>query len=137
MPDMSDNTDVSIIDDLHEQSSPSMLSLPSSGTPTPTPSVSLPTKHESMLGHFARKTILRRKKKLIVSLLPTPVDDNTEDETTSAAMRQRERALLKWCEGFGAVRRFERRENGNLHVHWRDSEVVDMVSLYNLLALMT
>lgn len=43
-----------------------------------------------------------------------------------------EEALLAWCELHGAVRRFERRENGDIHVYWKEWEVADTVSLLPL-----
>lgn len=88
-----------------------------------------------MFASFARKTVRRRKKKLIVSWMAAPVpstDDYGRSQIAAAREREqslREDALLRWCESFGVVRRFERRENGDIHVYWKEWEVADTVSL--------
>ncbi|KAI0691866.1 hypothetical protein BC835DRAFT_1359611, partial [Cytidiella melzeri] len=133
MPDMSDNADVSIIDDLYESACIDSGSL---SAPAPPPPSFLPLKQESLFSTLARKTIRRRKRKVIVTCSPAESDEYSEEDMGQAHMaaarrereqKLREEALLGWCEGFGVVRRFERKENGNVHVYWRECEVAEMV----------
>ncbi|KAI0776393.1 hypothetical protein BC629DRAFT_1290483 [Irpex lacteus] len=112
---MSDNTDVTIIDDLHDLPSPHPT-LPPPMPGSSTPSFFLPQKQEGLFASLARKTVRRRKKKLIVC----GMDSHFNEE-----------ALLAWCELHGAVRRFERRENGDIHVYWKEWEVADTVCRVN------
>ncbi|KAI0088790.1 hypothetical protein BDY19DRAFT_147077 [Irpex rosettiformis] len=134
MPDMSDNTDVSIIDDMYE---PTSLE-PTLPPPTPgssTPSFFLPPKQEGLFASFARKTVRRRKKKLIVSWLSgqiTSTDGLGRSQYGTAREREqrlREDRLLKWCESFGVVRRFERRENGYPHTRFNHIPTLRMSAL--------
>ena len=37
-------------------------------------------------------------------------------------------AVVDWCKKFGEVRRVERKDNGTVHIHWKEWEVADMVS---------
>ena len=52
------------------------------------------------------------------------------DDLRHREMEQRRRVqnVVKWCESFGPVRRIEKKEDGSLHVYWKDWEVADMVS---------
>ena len=83
----------------------------------------------------------RRKKKLVITSIPTQVFEDPEDEAEAriaAQRRQREEkrryeCIVQWCENFGVVRRFERKDDGSIHVYWRDWEVADTVSTFRSL----
>ena len=72
---------------------------------------------------------------------PVPsTDDYGRSQIAAAREREqslREDALLRWCESFGVVRRFERRENGDIHVYWKEWEVADTVSLLFIFKLLS
>ena len=82
----------------------------------------------------------RRKKKLVISgapLEPSLPRASSSISPVQAAEdlyhRQQERQrrvdnVVKWCESFGTLRRIETKEDGSLHVYWKDWEVADMVS---------
>lgn len=118
--------------------------LPPPSPDTPSPSFFLPAKQETNpLLKLARRTMRRRKKKLVIACIPAHAVDDPEDEgqaRIAAQRRQREEkrryeCIVKWCESFGVVRRFERNNDGSIHVYWRDWEVADMVSSFPLLCI--
>lgn len=80
-----------------------------------------------------RRRMRRRKKKLVVTCLSTePLPEGEANAELAAFRRERDlrrkhEAVMRWCETFGEVRRFERKPDGSLHVYWRDWEVADMV----------
>lgn len=94
---------------------------------------------------LARRTILRRKKKLVITCIPSQAEEEPEDEGQAQIRAQRRErieqrrydCIVQWCENFGVVRRFERKDDGSLHVYWRDWEVADMVSLHALAIFLT
>ena len=45
-----------------------------------------------------------------------------------AEQQRRVQNVVRWCESFGPVRKIETKEDGSLHVYWKDWEVADMVS---------
>lgn len=60
-----------------------------------------------------------------------PGDQAPSDLDTERRQRERKKRyenVVHWCENFGALRKIERKEDGSLHVYWRDWEVADMVS---------
>ena len=42
--------------------------------------------------------------------------------------QRRVQNVVRWCESFGPVKKVETKEDGSLHVYWKDWEVADMVS---------
>lgn len=41
--------------------------------------------------------------------------------------QRRVQNVVKWCESFGTLRKIETKDDGSLHVYWKDWEVADMV----------
>ncbi|KAI0945299.1 hypothetical protein AcW1_001549 [Taiwanofungus camphoratus] len=112
------------------------LPLPSPGTPSP--SFFNPQRPQSFFSSLALKRRARRrgKKLVITGVLPFtesdhwPGDQAPSDLDTERRQRERKKRyenVVHWCENFGALRKIERKEDGSLHVYWRDWEVADMV----------
>ncbi|KAI0761544.1 hypothetical protein BD413DRAFT_441356, partial [Trametes elegans] len=96
-----------------------MLPPPSLSTPSPSffcPNQWLPLLFASLMGRRRR-----RKKKLVISGAPLELGPSR------ALSRQCVQNTVKWCESFGPVRKIETKEDGSLHVYWKDWEVADMV----------
>ena len=55
---------------------------------------------------------------------------SAQDDLRLRQVEQRRRVqnVVRWCESFGPVRKIETKEDGSLHVYWKDWEVADMVS---------
>lgn len=76
---------------------------------------------------------------MVITCIPTETVEDPEDEgqaRIAALRRERENrrrydCVVNWCEAFGVVRRFERKDDGSIHVYWRDWEVADMVSAFH------
>ncbi|KAI0337618.1 hypothetical protein BDW22DRAFT_862553 [Trametopsis cervina] len=129
MPDLTDTPDTPAANEL--DFFPLEPTLPPPSPDVPTPSLFLPAKPESLLSSLARKAIRRRKKKLVISVMPSPYDDDSDGEAgrmrRAREQKQRDDHILRWCDNLGTVRHFECLD-GDFHVYWRDSEVAEMVS---------
>ncbi|OCH84336.1 hypothetical protein OBBRIDRAFT_415717 [Obba rivulosa] len=110
------------------------LPLPSPGTPTA--SFFFPPRPPSLFA--ALRLSKRRKRKLVIS--GAPFSEGTETHAFARAalgaedlalrrgeQRRRYENVVRWCEGFGALRKIERKDDGSLHVYWKDWEVADRV----------
>ncbi|OBZ78015.1 hypothetical protein A0H81_02307 [Grifola frondosa] len=121
---------------------PSEPTLPLPSPRTPTASFLSPPRAQSFFSLSALKSRTRRRKKLVISggplavepirhgAPPTPQDQYLD--ALNAGRREREQRLCHenvrhWCEGFGAVRKIERKEDGSLHVYWKEWQIADMV----------
>ncbi|KAI0674111.1 hypothetical protein C8Q78DRAFT_1075791 [Trametes maxima] len=115
------------------------LPLPSPSTPSPSFLVPTPRAHSFLASLKSRQR--RRRKKLVISGVPLELAVSTSRassavspaqaaEDLQARARERERRVqnvTRWCESFGPVRKMETKEDGSLHVYWKDWEVADMV----------
>lgn len=120
-----------------EDSEPEKPTLPLPSPGEPTASFFLPeAPPKNFLSALARRRLRRRKKKLVITCLGEPqlpegaVNAELAASRRERDLRRRQESIMHWCESFGPVRRFERKNDGSLHVHWRDWEVADMVSAF-------
>lgn len=104
------------------------LPLPSPGTPTASFLVSPQQRSQSFFALPFMKGSKRRDKKLVITGVPLEdADDGRETDWKTTEKRRRYGNVVRWCEGFGEVRKIERKPDGTLHVFWRDWESADMV----------
>lgn len=104
------------------------LPLPSPGTPTASFLVSPQQRSQSFFALPFMKGSKRRDKKLVITGVPLEdADDGRETDWKATEKRRRYENVVRWCEGFGEVRKIERKPDGTLHVFWRDWESADMV----------
>ncbi|KAI1798418.1 hypothetical protein LXA43DRAFT_968729 [Ganoderma leucocontextum] len=113
------------------------LPLPSPGTPSPSFLVPSPRPQSFFASITGRPK--RRKKKLVISGAPlelsqprtssliTPVQAAEDLYHRKQEQQRRVQNVVKWCESFGTLRKIETREDGSLHVYWKNWEVADMV----------
>ncbi|PIL27318.1 hypothetical protein GSI_10465 [Ganoderma sinense ZZ0214-1] len=113
------------------------LPLPSPGTPSPSFLVPSPRPQSFFASITGRPK--RRKKKLVISGAPLDLSRSRTSSSISSVQavedlhhRQQEQQrrvqnVVKWCESFGTLRKIETKEDGSLHVYWKDWEVADMV----------
>ncbi|KAI0746510.1 hypothetical protein C8Q80DRAFT_1271394 [Daedaleopsis nitida] len=113
------------------------LPLPSPGTPSPSFLVPSPRPQSFFASITGRQR--RRKKKLVISGAPLELAQSRSSSSVSntqtsddhrhrqAEQQRRVHNVVKWCESFGPVRKIETKDDGSLHVYWRDWEVADMV----------
>lgn len=117
------------------------LPLPSPSTPSPSFLVPSPRPQSFFATITGRQR--RRKKKLVISGAPLELTQSRSSSSVSGGAsddyqhRQQEQQrrvqnVVKWCESFGPVKRVEAKDDGSLHVYWRDWEVADMVSVRTL-----
>ncbi|CDO75631.1 hypothetical protein BN946_scf184840.g14 [Trametes cinnabarina] len=127
-------------------SPPPQPTLPLPSPSTPSPSFLVPTPRSQSFFASLKGKPRRRKKKLVISGAPlefhlsrassslqaqTPAQ-GTEQQLQLQQLRALERSrrvqnVIKWCESFGPVRKIDTKEDGSLHVYWKDWEVADMV----------
>ncbi|EMD31928.1 hypothetical protein CERSUDRAFT_88559, partial [Gelatoporia subvermispora B] len=136
--DMGSSKNTSFVDmTVDERSTPPpepTLPLPSPGTPTA--SFLFPTRPPSLFS--ALKRTKRRARKLVIS--GAPLSEGVETAAFSKAhlsdldlahrkaeQKRRYENAIKWCENFGPLRKVERKDDGSLHVYWKDREVADTV----------
>ncbi|KAI0819481.1 hypothetical protein BC628DRAFT_1026971 [Trametes gibbosa] len=120
-------------------SPPPQPTLPLPSPSTPSPSFLIPTPRSQSFFASLTNRQRRRKKKLVISGTPLMLDQGRTSSSMSAkhesediqrrAIEQQRRVenVIKWCESFGPTRKIERKEDGSLHVYWKDWEVADMV----------
>ncbi|TFK91918.1 hypothetical protein K466DRAFT_481729 [Polyporus arcularius HHB13444] len=112
------------------------LPLPSPSTPSPSFLVPSPRPQSFFATITGRQR--RRKKKLVISGAPLELTQSRSSSSVSGGAsddyqhRQQEQQrrvqnVVKWCESFGPVKRVDAKDDGSLHVYWRDWEVADMV----------
>lgn len=113
------------------------LPLPSPSTPSPSFLVPSPRPQSFFASITGRQR--RRKKKLVISGAPLELNLSRSSSSVSnaqssddyhhrqAEQQRRVQNVVKWCESFGPVRKIETKEDGSLHVYWKDWEVADMV----------
>ena len=113
------------------------LPLPSPSTPSPSFLVPSPRPQSFFASITGRQR--RRKKKLVISGAPLELGQSRSSSSMSPTspledlqqrrleQQRRVQNVVKWCESFGAVRKIETRDDGSLHVYWKDWEVADMV----------
>ncbi|KAI0658968.1 hypothetical protein C8Q70DRAFT_916120 [Cubamyces menziesii] len=107
------------------------LPLPSPSTPSPSFLVPTPRSQSFFASLTGRQR--RRRKKLVISGAPLDLNaSRTPQSTAEAELRANERArrvqnVVKWCESFGPVRKIDTKDDGSLHVYWKDWEAADMV----------
>ncbi|PCH45098.1 hypothetical protein WOLCODRAFT_155105, partial [Wolfiporia cocos MD-104 SS10] len=63
----------------------------------------------------------RRKKKLVIAGVLAGAGAGAAEQA------RRYENVVRWCRGFGETRKIERREDGSLHVYWKEWEVADRV----------
>ncbi|EJF58969.1 hypothetical protein DICSQDRAFT_66018 [Dichomitus squalens LYAD-421 SS1] len=95
------------------------LPLPSPSTPSPSFLVPSPRPQSFFATITGRQK--RRKKKLVISGAPLEIGQ------PRASSSRRMQNVVKWCESFGPLRKIETKEDGSLHVYWKDWEVADRV----------
>ncbi|GBE87628.1 hypothetical protein SCP_1103050 [Sparassis crispa] len=137
------------VQDFHLPDIPVAPSLPPSPPPEPTlplPSPSMPSQsflvpqrpHTFFSALALKRRLRRRAKKLVISGIEGPdalasvqqlrnPHDEAERERRIEERRRRLTNVVHWCESFGALRKVERKDDGSLHVYWRQWEVADMV----------
>ncbi|KAI0718381.1 hypothetical protein C8T65DRAFT_570799 [Cerioporus squamosus] len=112
------------------------LPLPSPSTPSPSFLVPSPRPQSFFATITGRQR--RRKKKLVISGAPLELTQSRSSSSVSGApsddyqhrqqeQQRRVQNVVRWCESFGPVKRVEAKDDGSLHVYWRDWEVADMV----------
>ncbi|KAI0646108.1 hypothetical protein C8Q79DRAFT_647103 [Trametes meyenii] len=120
-------------------SPPPQPTLPLPSPSTPSPSLLVPTPRAQSFFASLKGRQRRRRRKLVISGAPlelgvsrasSSVSPSQAAEDMHARERERERRVhnvTRWCESFGPVRKMETKEDGSLHVYWKDWEVADMV----------
>ncbi|KAI0764021.1 hypothetical protein BD413DRAFT_616050 [Trametes elegans] len=120
-------------------SPPPEPTLPLPSPSTPSPSFLVPNQRPPSLFASLKGRRGRRRKKLVISGAPLELGLGRASSSVSAVLTQddmqhrvyeqqrRVQNVVKWCESFGPVRKIETKENGSLHVYWKDWEVADMV----------
>ncbi|KAI9058059.1 hypothetical protein FKP32DRAFT_1298462 [Trametes sanguinea] len=126
-------------------SPPPQPTLPLPSPSTPSPSFLVPTPRSQSFFASLKSRQKRRKKKLVISGAPLELHASRASSSLQAQapaegaeqlLQQQQRALersrrvqnvVKWCESFGPVRKIDTKEDGSLHVYWKDWEVADMV----------
>ncbi|KAL7284346.1 hypothetical protein ACG7TL_001635 [Trametes sanguinea] len=124
-------------------SPPPQPTLPLPSPSTPSPSFLVPTPRSQSFFASLKSRQKRRKKKLVISGAPLELHASrassslqAQAPTEAAEQLQQQRALersrrvqnvVKWCESFGPVRKIDTKDDGSLHVYWKDWEVADMV----------
>lgn len=121
-------------------SPPPQPTLPLPSPSTPSPSLFLPAPRSQSFFASLTNRQRRRRKKLVISGSPLYVDLGRASSSLSASQvaedarnrvveqQRRVENVIKWCESFGPTRKIEKKEDGSLHVYWKDWEVADMVS---------
>ncbi|KAH9855626.1 hypothetical protein C2E23DRAFT_866720 [Lenzites betulinus] len=120
-------------------SPPPQPTLPLPSPSTPSPSLFLPAPRSQSFFASLTNRQRRRRKKLVISGSPLYVDLGRASSSLSASQvaedarnrvveqQRRVENVIKWCESFGPTRKIEKKEDGSLHVYWKDWEVADMV----------
>ncbi|TFY69842.1 hypothetical protein EVJ58_g170 [Rhodofomes roseus] len=113
------------------------LPLPSPGTPSASFLSSPQQRSQSFFASLPFKMgTKRRDKKLVITGVPLEdADDGKDTDWKANEKRRRYENVVRWCEGFGEVRKIERKPDGTLHVFWRDWESADMVR-YSVISYM-
>ena len=119
------------------------LPLPSPSTPSPSFLVPSPRPQSFFATITGRQR--RRKKKLVISGAPLELGQSRSSSVAASPsvsasssaddyhhrmleQQRRVQNVVRWCESFGPVKKVETKEDGSLHVYWKDWEVADMVS---------
>ncbi|KAI8969448.1 hypothetical protein BD414DRAFT_532153 [Trametes punicea] len=123
-------------------SPPPQPTLPLPSPSTPSPSFLVPTPRSPSFFASLTGRQKRRKKKLVISGEPLELPlsrassslhhhhQQTTDEAVEMRALERSRRVqnvIKWCQSFGPLRKIDTKEDGSLHVYWKDWEVADMV----------
>ncbi|KAI0634957.1 hypothetical protein C8Q77DRAFT_1156325 [Trametes polyzona] len=121
-------------------SPPPQPTLPLPSPSTPSPSFLVPTPRTPSFFASLKGRPRRRKKKLVISGAPLEIATTSRSPSSLSALqasedvshraaeqRRRVQNVIKWCESFGPTRKIETKEDGSLHVYWKDWEVADMV----------
>ncbi|OJT06426.1 hypothetical protein TRAPUB_2701 [Trametes pubescens] len=119
-------------------SPPPQPTLPLPSPSTPSPSFLVPTPRAQSFFASLKGRPRRRRKKLVISGAPlergfgmgrasASLDASENVEHRAAERERRVENVIRWCEHFGPTRKIERKEDGSLHVYWKDWEVADTV----------
>ncbi|RPD65228.1 hypothetical protein L226DRAFT_248004 [Lentinus tigrinus ALCF2SS1-7] len=119
-------------------SPPPQPTLPLPSPSTPSPSFLIPSPRPQSFFATITGRQRRRKKKLVISGAPLELDQSRSSSSVAGASsddyyhRQQEQQrrvqnVVRWCESFGPVKKVETKEDGSLHVYWKDWETADMV----------
>ncbi|KAH9890393.1 hypothetical protein C8Q73DRAFT_803900 [Cubamyces lactineus] len=107
------------------------LLLPSPSTPSPLFLVPTP-RLRSFFASLTGRQRWRRKKLIISGAMLNLNALQAPQSAAEAELRAVERArrvqnMVRWCESFGPVRKIDTKDDGSLHVYWKDWEAADMV----------
>ncbi|KZT10524.1 uncharacterized protein LAESUDRAFT_711678 [Laetiporus sulphureus 93-53] len=112
-------------------SPPPEPTLPLPSPSTPSPSFLSPPRQQSFFSLALKRRARRRGKKLVITGLPQgdagDAQSSPDAERRTHEWRMRYDAVVRWCESFGELRKIERKDDGSIHVYWREWEVADRV----------